>query len=580
MKSPSNNGEFMMSTQNPNQSNEDRSKTDLLRNLLTISIIAEAAVLIASAIGRLDKQYIFVIGYVLIFTVISLIFLLRGILLPSQIILPTSLFVGATYIIIFIGYGLHDVNLLVYAVVISMAGLTLGQRGSFIFVTLIILTVSAIGIAELNGSLVSQTSSLTTPVTPIAISITALALTFIQRTLIKLLNESAQRARVSEKEVIERNAELREFSVGLEKLVQARTSELGLANQHNERRARQFEAISQISRAINQTQSLQDLLPQITQVISEQFNFYHIGIFLLDEIKEFAALAAANSEGGQKMLARNHKLKIGQVGIVGNVARTGIARVALDTGTDAIYFNNPDLPKTQSEMALPLFRSGQQLIGILDVQSMEQNAFEQEDVQILTILADQVSIAIANARLYEETQKAILETQSLYLREIQTGWSKFTRIQKLAGIHRQGMKSSLLIEPMDLPGAREVARTGNVYQKKADKNDSSTQMTIPMKLHGEVVGMLNIKTEDERVWTRDEMDIITAIIERAALSIENARLLNESQKRALREQTISQISTKIGAGTEIETILKTAVRELGNQIGRTQITVEIGSGNV
>ena len=188
------------------------------------------------------------------------------------------------------------------------------------------------------------------------------------------------------------------------------------------------------------------------------------------------------------MLARNHKLKVGQIGIVGNVAGTGMPRIALDTGADAIYFNNPDLPETHSEMALPLFRSGQQIIGVIDVQSTEQNAFGQEDIQILTTLAEQVSIAIANARLYEETQKALLESEMLYRRDIQTGWGKFTQSQKLAGIRRQGMKSNLLLEPMELPGAAEVTLSGNVYQKKADNNDKSSQMTIPMKLRGEIVG--------------------------------------------------------------------------------------------
>ena len=372
---------------------------------------------------------------------------------------------------------------------------------------------------------------------------------------------------------------LREILANLEERVAERTDELQVANEMNAHRAKQFEAISQVAHAINQTLNLQDLLPQIAQVINHQFNFYHVGIFLVDAANEYAVLAASNSEGGSKMLARDHKLKIGQVGIVGNVAGTGVPRIALDTGADAIYFNNPDLPETRSEMALPLFRTGQQLIGVLDVQSTQPNAFGQDDIQILTTLADQVSIAISNARLYEETQKALLESETLYRRDIKTGWAKFTRSQNLTGIRRRGAKSNLLIEPMELPGASEVTQSGNIYQLRADKDNKSGQMTIPMKLRGEVVGILNVKTDDDRVWSADEMDIITAIIERAAVSIENARLLDESQKRAVREQTISQISAKIGAGTEIETILKTAVRELGTQIGGTQVTVEIGSEN-
>ncbi|MDO9303092.1 MAG: GAF domain-containing protein, partial [Anaerolineales bacterium] len=237
-------------------------------------------------------------------------------------------------------------------------------------------------------------------------------------------------------------------------------------------------------------------------------------------------------------------------------------------------FNNPDLPETHSEMALPLFRSGQQLIGVIDVQSTEQNAFGQEDIQILTTLAEQVSIAITNARLYEETQKALLESEMLYRHDIQTGWEKFTHSQKLAGIRRQGMKSNLLLEPMELPGAAEVTLSGNVYKKNADNNDKSSQMTLPMKLRGEIVGMLNVKTDEDRVWSADEMDIITAIIERAALSIESTRLLQEAQKRAAKERVIGEISAKIGSSSNLESILQTAIQELGNTLPGTDIAIQ------
>ncbi len=390
--------------------------------------------------------------------------------------------------------------------------------------------------------------------------------------------KQGQVIRINE-ELSQREVELKNNQATLEQHVQERTVELQLANEYNERRAKQFESIAQVSRAIIQTQGLQDLLPQITQVIHQQFNFYHVGIFLLDANNEYAVLAASNSEGGQKMLSRNHKLKVGQTGIVGNVAGTGMPRIALDTGADAAYFNNPDLPETHSEMALPLLRGGQQLIGVIDVQSTEQNAFGQDDIQILTTLAEQVSIAITNARLYEETQKALLEFEMLYRRDIQTGWEKFTQSQKLVGIHRQGTKSNLLLEPMELPGAAEVTLSGNIYEKTADNNDKSSQMTMPMKLRGEIVGLLNVKMDEKQIWTSDEKDIIAAIVERAALSIESARLLEESRTAAEKERAISEMSAKISAGTEIETILKTAVRELGNQIGGAQITVEMGSEN-
>ena len=561
-------------------SGEGNSSAKLIKNLLIISIIADVAALAASAFAGFGWAYIIPIGSLLLLAVVSYVFLTRGNLIPAQVILPSSLFVVITYIIAFPpGYGLHDINLLAYAVVISLASLTLGQRGAFAFTFLIILAVMGIGFAEIRGIIVSPTSSLTLPISPVAISIVVLAIAFIQRALINLLSESGERAQISEKEVIERNQKLQEFSSNLENLVQARTTELDIANRVNEHRAHMFQAIAQVTRAIISTQNLQDLLPQITQVISQQFDFYHVGIFLLDSNNEFAVLSATNSKGGQKMLDRGHKLRVGQIGIVGTVAENGKPRIAFDVGMDANFFNNPDLPETRSEMALPLFSGRQQLIGVLDVQSVEVNAFSQDDIQILTTLTDQVSVAITNARLYEETQKALLESDLLYRRNIQTGWAKFTRAQKLSGIRKQGVKANLLFEPVELPGSQEVTQSGDIFQKKADQEDQNTHMTIPMKLRGEVVGLLNIKTDGDREWSPDEMDIINAIMERAALSIDNARLLAESRKIAEKERVIGEISSKVSSFTNRDNILQAAAAEIGRAMPGAEVIIQLQKKN-
>lgn len=379
--------------------------------------------------------------------------------------------------------------------------------------------------------------------------------------------------RNAQNKLTETNRELQEIGANLEQSVAERTAELDAANQRNERRAMQFEAISEVSRVISQTQSLESLLPQIAQVISQQFAFYHVGIFLLDSNNEYAVLTAANSAGGKKMLARNHKLKAGQVGIVGYVAGTGVPRIALDTTADAIYFNNPDLPETRSEMALPLLRAGKQIIGVLDVQSTEQNAFGQEDIRVLNILAEQVAIAIDNARLYEDTQKALLEAQMIYRGNIRAGWVKFVRAQQLAGVRRRSLRTNFLVEPVELPGESDVVLTGRAF-KKTDTDQKTSSLTVPMKLRGEIVGVMNIKADDNREWNADELDIINAIIERAALSIENARLLTEAQKQVEKERAIGQISAKIGSLVNLENILQTTIQELGNTLPGTDVTIQ------
>ena len=188
-------------------------------------------------------------------------------------------------------------------------------------------------------------------------------------------------------------------SIGeLEDRVAQRTFELERRNEALTYRSTQLQTVAEVARGIATSQQLEDLLNSITEMVSSRFGFYHVGIFLLDENKELAVLRAANSEGGKRMLNRKHALQVGKVGIVGYVTGMGRPRIATDVGEDAVFFNNPDLPLTRSEMALPLQVSGQ-IIGALDVQSTQSNAFTSEDVSLFSILADQVAIAIQNNQL-------------------------------------------------------------------------------------------------------------------------------------------------------------------------------------
>ena len=364
-------------------------------------------------------------------------------------------------------------------------------------------------------------------------------------------------------------ARLRAALIGLEQRVAERTAELELANERNERRAKQFESIAKVSSTISSTRNLDLLLPQITSIISNEFGFYHVGIFLLDTAKEYAILSAANSEGGRMMLERSHRLKVGETGLVGFVTSTGKPRVALDTGADAIFFNNPDLPQTRSEITLPL-RVGEEMIGALDVQSVEPNAFNQEDIQILSTLADQVSIAIENARQHEETRKALVESDSLSRQFIQSGWSRFTRTQSIEGVRHTGAKSTLLYRKAGNQDGKSQSNTGQLKPR-----GRGAVLSLPVKLRGEVIGTVDVRSPENRQWDQDELDIVTAILERAAIAMENARLLSESQKLAAKERTIGEISAKISAQSEIEELLKTATQELGRTLPGMQIAIQL-----
>ncbi len=369
---------------------------------------------------------------------------------------------------------------------------------------------------------------------------------------------------------------------GLEKRVSERTRELAeqtaeleVVSQHNQRRAAQLETVAEVSRAISSVRSLSALLSQIAVVISERFDFYHVGIFLLDEGSEYAILSAANSLGGKRMLERQHKLRVGQSGIVGYVTSTGNPRIALDTGADAVFFDNPDLPDTRSEIALPL-KIRNRIFGALDVQSTKTNAFLEEDVSILGILADQVSLAIENARAFEQTSKSLEKAESLYRQFLQQQWASVSGKREVAGYRYNSLGTTSIQKEEETPGAQMTVEQGKV-QIYQDGN-KNYRMAIPIKIRDEVIAVLNIQSPSARPWDKDEIDIAQSAADRVALALENARLLEDTQNRAMTERTIGDISNKISAAGEADKIMAIVVSQLQKLLGATEVTFRLSSG--
>ena len=324
----------------------------------------------------------------------------------------------------------------------------------------------------------------------------------------------------------------------------------------------ELEAISEISKIIASEQKLETLLPLITRLVSERFGFYHTGIFLVEETKQFAVLQAANSEGGKRMLARGHKLELGY-GIVGNVAKSGEHRIALDVGTDSVYFKNPDMPTTRSEMALPL-NIRNQTIGVLDVQSELASAFSESDVKNLSILADQISIALENTRLIEQTQQALNKSQTLYRQNLQKDWATFINEESLIGYHQTMRGGIKLKETIESDEILRVTNSGTSLFLNAGANTQEPLIVVPIKLRGQVIGTLNVKAPtQDRQWNADEINLVEAISERLSIALENARLIQESQRQVVKQQTIRDMTEKISSSINLKNVLQIAVEELG-----------------
>ncbi|MBI2333212.1 MAG: GAF domain-containing protein, partial [Chloroflexi bacterium] len=381
-------------------------------------------------------------------------------------------------------------------------------------------------------------------------------------------------------ETINRMTEqLQDTYANLEKRIAERTVDLEISRRQTEARASQLLAIGDISKTINTEQELNILLPLITRLVSDRFNFYHVGIFLIDDAGQYAVLQAANSLGGQTMLKRGHKLKVGESGIVGFVARAGVPRIALDVGQDATYFNNPDLPTTRSEVALPL-KVRENIIGVLDVQSEKPGAFTQEDTNVFSILADQVAIALENTRLLEQTQRALDEVRSAYQRNLQEGWKTFGQEEGMIGYYQTVGGGKKLTRPMNLDEINQAMYRGEVLIFHPDGKTGEPTMVIPIKLREQIIGVMHIKSPSkDRQWTTSEVNLTEAVSERLSLALENARLIQESQRQVIKEQTISEITGRIGSSINLDNVLLTAVEELGRTIPGSEVIIKLKNEN-
>jgi len=444
--------------------------------------------------------------------------------------------------------GVRGSSTVAYVALALLASIIISLQAGVIVIATSIILLWVLAVLELNGYITPDFNG-----GPINFTLTLSVIFIIIAVLIYFstnsLRDTLKRVNKSEEDLRESNNELQKLTQNLEQRIEERTKEL-------KGRTEQFEAIADVARSIASIQEMDRLLPTVTKLVSERFGFYHVGIFLLDDNKEFALLQAANSEGGSRMLARGHRLQVGQQGIVGYVALHGIARIALDVGEEAVYFNNPDLPETHSEVALPL-KFGPEIIGVLDIQSTKPNAFSQEDVDLFSILADQISVAIQNARSLGQAQRALHEVEVATSQLTGQAWSGYSETIRSKGYRYDGIKP----EPL---------------KKASTTTDEQEAFTVPVQLRGQIIGRLKLKsTNVSRKWTDDELAIIESTAERVAIAMDSARLLDEAQKRATRETFLSELAAKLSTSFQMDSILRDTVEELGHVLQDSTVTFQL-----
>ena len=351
------------------------------------------------------------------------------------------------------------------------------------------------------------------------------------------------------------------------------TEQVAERTQDLQRRSIQLEAAAQVGRDAASVLDVDQLILRVVNLISERFGFYHVGLFLVDSSGEWVELRAASSAGGKRMLERGHRLRVEDRGIVGYAAHRRQARIALDTGADAVFLKNPDLPDTRSEMALPLQARGQ-VIGVLDVQSTVPQAFGEEDTAVLQTLADQVALAIGNARLFQQSQASLEAERRAYGELSRQAWSQLLGAQSGLGFvsdQKGTAPAGKVLEP-------EMEQAMQQKQVAVAEGDG-TALAAPIQVRGQVIGVVDVqRPANSGAWTPDQIAVVQTLTEQLGMALDSARLYQDTQRRATQEQLVGQVTARIRETLDIDTVLQTAAREMEQAMSLHDVTIRLQLG--
>ncbi len=360
----------------------------------------------------------------------------------------------------------------------------------------------------------------------------------------------------------------------LEVRVTERTSEL-------EKRSRYLQATNNVSQSIATILDPNELSYRIVDEMRDQFALYYVGLFLVDEPGEWAVLKAGTGQAGQTMVARGHRIRIGQ-GMIGWSIANARSRIAQQAEDDVVRLATAELPRTQSELALPL-RSRGQVLGALTVQSEAPKAFDKQFVSVLQSIADQVAVALENSLLYAQSQEALEAERRAYGRVSELEWQKLFRSREILGYR---YKNSQITPSRGnwYPEMVAAAKTGVPIQ------DSDGNLAMPIKIRDQIIGVLRFhkdvgnhssngeETEDTRkmVWSNEEIYTLENILIQVSQAVENARLYQETQRRAAQELMSGEITARMRTSLDLDAVIRTAVREFGDRLGATKVEVILG----
>ncbi len=540
---------------------KDDLKHQLLQNYLSGAVILGTTIFFINLFIAIQKKDL-AIGVLtsLLFLILFIITFTKNIRDFIKSLLLASLFV-AVGVMSIISTGISANSVIYFFTAILLLGILL--PGSWWVAGLIFegILISAIGlfiqygVIQLNSFFIINNSLLNWFTT---ITIT-LFLAFV------IVSPLAQYLYKSQK--LKEEAQKRDESLTYENLELNRRI-VTLENESDVQRAKQI-AARQLIRDLSQTSDISKMLNNLVDSICNQFGYHFAGVFLSDETNEFAVLQAAGGQSAKQLLEQGYRLRIRDEGIVGYVAARGETRLALDVDIDSVHVKNPLLPETRSELGIPL-KGPTRAMGVLDIQSEKQAAFSQDDTDLLQGIADQLALTITRTLQIEKLESEVSELRTTLGENVRGVWRS----------HLQGSKKNLAFRYVNdqvIADTQQLlleADNASLQTVSVETDDQQSHLVIPIRLRGQLLGVIRMVYQGAKVPAR-LLRLVNTASERLAVALENARLLETIQERAEREHTVGEISSKVRSAQTIETILQTAVKELGKTLGVNEVSIQL-----
>lgn len=431
----------------------------------------------------------------------------------------------------------------------------------FLILTLILLTIGIlmlgpVGFHYMNMSLPSadhllrqafQIESIT--VSLIALALGALLAYFISRTVSAPLRnliatfKAVEAGDLSQRAAITATDEIAEVTMHFNRMVASLAELQGNLEKQVQERTRLLKATNDIAKVSSSILDPDELLARVINLFTEQFNYYYASIYLLDPGEKWAELKEATGEAGKVLKQNHHRLELSGKSMVAACIRERVPRIAQNTSEEKQRIENPLLPYTRSEIALPLI-AGDRVLGALNVQSTRAADFGTQVIETMQNMIAQVAIALENAHLFQEARERIKELRAIQQQYLLEGWGSLS-------LNKEELEYAV-----------------------GESNEANSQKFVTsISLRDQIIGQIALEGTSD--WSSDQKNLIDAVAAQAAIALENARLVNESRQIAVRERMLAEISSRIWASNTVEAVLQTAIRELGRRLDTSSASIKL-----